>query len=217
MFSNLLILRECKFSMLVALTKEDLDPDPWIQFDRWYAEALSCNEISYPHAFTLSTLNSQGYPEGRIVLMKDRSDESITFYTNLNSNKGKSLKGYPRAGASFYWDPLGRQIRIFGSVSSVCTEEADIYYASRGRESRIGAWASSQSEMIPSRNALEKKVEFYRVKFEGKEVPRPPHWSGFKIQCESMEFWQFGEARLHDRFVYSRKGDGSWRIDRLQP
>jgi pyridoxamine 5'-phosphate oxidase len=203
--------------MLFTFSKEDLHSDPWIQFDRWYLDALSCNEISYPHAFTLSTLNAKGYPEGRIVLMKDRSDESITFYTNLDSNKGKSLKAYPRAGASFYWDPLGRQIRLYGSVSYVSKEEADTYYASRSRESRIGAWASSQSEIIDSRNALEEKVQYYKARFEGKEVTRPPHWSGFKIRCETMEFWQFGEARLHDRFVYSRKGDLSWRIDRLQP
>lgn len=202
--------------MIRSLDIKDLSPDPWSQFDLWYADAMSCNEISYPHAFTLSTLNYFGYPEGRVVLMKERGESYIVFYTNFLSNKGKSISRYPRAGASFYWDPLGRQVRLYGNVKPVEKNEADEYFHSRSRESQIGAWASSQSEEICSRAQLEGKVKFFEEKFKDSDIPRPAYWSGFKIYPISFEFWQFGEARLHNRFKYELK-NSLWIRARLQP
>ncbi len=203
--------------MTLALDIHDLDKDPWVQFNVWYQDAVACNEISYPHAFTLSTLNPEGFPEGRIVLMKEVKEDSLIFYTNFLSNKGKSISVYPRVGASFYWDPLGRQLRMYGVVKAVSDFEADEYFNSRSRESKIGAWASSQSEYISSRAELEKKVVFYAEKFKNTEIPRPPYWSGFQIFPEKIEFWQFGEARLHDRFQYVVRKSGAWTCERLQP
>lgn len=203
--------------MIQGFDIDQLKQDPWDQFDIWYKDALACNEISYPHAFTLSTLSADGYPEGRVVLMKEKLDSSIVFYTNFLSNKGKSLLAYPRAGASFYWDPLGRQVRMYGSVVPVEGEDADLYFASRSRNSQIGAWASSQSEEISSREDLYEKVRSYEKRFEGGEIPRPPHWSGFILCPLKIEFWQFGESRLHDRFQYALTRDGVWKVSRLQP
>jgi pyridoxamine 5'-phosphate oxidase len=203
--------------MIRHLDEEQLESNPWVQFRLWYDDALACNEISYPHAFTLSTLNPQGFPEGRIVLMKGYNENSLSFFTNCLSRKGKSLLVYPRAGINFYWDPLGRQVRMYGAVKKVSDKEADEYFYTRKRESRAGAWASSQSEEIESREVLENNLAFFRESFKEGEIPRPPQWSGYRIIPSVIEFWQFGEFRLHDRFQYSAGTDGNWSMVRLQP
>lgn len=206
-----------KTAKIFYFSESMLEACPFQQFQKWYLDALQVQEISYPHAFTLSTLNSRGYPEGRVVLLKDFSDKGLVFYTNSLSNKGRSLCVYPKAGASFYWDPLGRQVRILGAVEKVSDEEADAYYETRSVESRIGAWASDQSFPISNREELLQKIESLRLRFEREELRRPPHWTGYRIKPIEFEYWLFGNDRIHDRFVYSRSTLGGWTINRLQP
>ncbi len=151
-----------------------------------------------------------------MVLLKGLEDEGFVFYTNLRSRKGRSLRDRPRAALVFHWKPLGRQVRLRGDVEPVSEEEADAYFASRPRGSQIAAWASEQSSPVESREALERRFEETARSYEGEEVPRPPFWSGFRINPETVEFWQERDHRLHDRFVY-RKTRRGWTIFRLQP
>ena len=200
-----------------ALTLADLAPDPLEEFACWFAAAEADPGIVFAEAVCLSTLGPEATPEGRMVLLKHFDARGFVFYTNLDSAKGRALAAHPRAGMTFYWQPLGRQVRIRGPVEPVSVGEADAYFASRPRESRIGAWASDQSRELESRAALVARVGELEARFAGGDVPRPRNWSGFRIVPEAIEFWQEGRARLHDRFVYERDGVGGWTRRRLYP
>ncbi len=199
------------------LRRGGLAPDPVVQFARWFADAEADPRIVFAEAACLSTLGPGDTPEGRMVLLKRFDARGFAFYTNLESAKSRSLGRHPRAGLSFYWQPLGRQVRLRGPVEPVSAAEADAYFASRPRRSRIGAWASDQSRELESRAALEDRVKALEARFAGGEVPRPPHWSGFRVVPDAFEFWQEGEARLHDRFLYERDGPEGWSRRRLYP
>ncbi len=200
-----------------SLRRGDLSPDPVEQFARWFAEAEADPRIVFAEAVCLSTLGPGGTPEGRMVLLKHFDARGFVFYTNLESAKSRSLAERPRAGMTFYWQPPGRQVRVRGPVEPVSAAEADAYFATRPRQSRIGAWASDQSRELESRAALEDRVRALETRFADGEVSRPPRWSGFRIVPDAIEFWQEGEARLHDRFLYERDGAGGWERRRLYP
>ena len=199
------------------LAHGDLSPDPIHQFARWFNEAEADPRIVFAEAVCLSTLGPDDTPEARMVLMKDFDDRGFVFYTNLESAKALSLAAHPRAGMTFYWQPLARQVRIRGPVEPVSRDEADAYFASRPRGSRIGAWASDQSRELDSRAALEDRVAALEQQYAGRDIPRPPHWSGFRIVPEAIEFWQEGASRLHDRFLYVHARAGGWERRRLYP
>ncbi len=201
---------------LEALTQEALADDPVEQFDRWFRHAREASGRRLPEACCLSTVDDDGYPEGRVVLLKAHDARGFVFYTNLHSRKGRSLAARPRAALTFWWESLGRQVRVQGDVEPVSAEEADTYFASREPGSRVGAWASLQSEVLESRAALEARVREVEARHAGGEVPRPPHWSGLRVVPRRVEFWQEGEHRLHDRFLYRRE-DGRWVVERLYP
>lgn len=191
--------------------------EPFALFDAWFEEAKA-SEPNDPNGMALSTVDADGLPNVRMVLLNGRSPEGFVFYTNTQSQKGEELAGQPRAAALFHWKSLRRQVRIRGPVSRVSDAEADAYFQSRPRDSRIGAWASQQSRPLESRFALEKAVASYALKFGVGEVPRPPHWTGFRIAPVYFEFWRDGAFRLHDRIVFRRATPGeAWTKTRLYP
>lgn len=204
-----------------ALSAAELSDDPVEQFGRWFADAQADPGVVLPEAACLSTLGPNRTPEGRMVLVRRFDSHGFVFYTNLESNKARALDQHARAGLTFHWQPpsgQGRQFRVRGPVSPVSSEEADAYYAGRPRGSRIGAWASPQSRPIESRRVLEAAVAAREQEFGDGAVPRPPHWSGFRIQPEAVELWQEGPCRLHDRFAYERPAGGAgWVRRRLSP
>lgn len=197
---------------------EDLNPDPIKQFGEWYGEVKARFSGEFPNWLVLSTVNPDGYPEGRVVLMKGFDERGIVFYTNTTSKKGRALEQVPRAAMTFYWGALQRQVRIVGDISKVSNEEADEYFASRPRGSQLGAWASTQSAELGSREELERRVAEYDEKYRGVEVPRPDFWTGFRLRPNRFEFWELRLSRLHDRFEYLRdETHSSWNIRRLYP
>lgn len=204
-----------------ALSADDLLPDPVEQFRRWFDQAVEDPGVALAEAACLSTLGPDRTPEGRMVLMKGCDARGFVFYTNLGSKKASALRRHARAGLTFHWQPpagRGRQVRLRGPVEPVSAAEADAYFASRPRGSRIGAWASEQSREIKSRRALEAQVRECERRFAEGPVPRPSHWSGFRIVPDAVEFWQEGPFRLHDRFVYERgSGSDGWARRRLSP
>lgn len=169
-----------------------------------------------PNAMTVATSTPDGRPSARVVLLKGFNESGFVFYTNFEGRKGGELLANPFAALCFFWPPLETQIRIEGAVEAVSDEEADAYFASRGRDSKIGAWASSQSRVMESAGDLAANFEEFRKKFEGQEVPRPEHWSGFRVIPQVMEFWYAGKSRLHDRKRYSRVNEG-WLLETLYP
>lgn len=199
-----------------SLNESDVSPNPFIQFDAWMREAISA-ELPEPHAMVLSTVNAHGFPGSRVVLLRDYgSDRGFVFYTNYNSRKGRELLGNPHASLLFFWPTLERQIRIEGNVLPVSEAESDAYFASRPRGNQLGAWASEQSESVPNRTFLEEKLSEVEARFAEKEVPRPPHWGGFRLHPHNLEFWQGRRSRLHDRIHY-QLNQHSWLIERLSP
>lgn len=194
---------------------EDLDPDPSLQFDKWYKDALE-NEEKFPNAMTLSTVSADGKPSSRIVLLKGYDDSGLRFYTNSNSRKGVEIEGNPNGSLCFWWASLERQVRMEGRITLLSREETDNYFESRPDESKIGAWISDQSKVVESREVLEKKFSKFKKKYEGKKIPRPDFWKGYKLAPQVYEFWQGRDNRLHDRFRYSFKNTG-WQIERLYP
>ena len=189
--------------------------DPLELFSAWLEEARE-SEPNDPNAMVLATVGADGMPSARMVLLKDFDAAGFAFYTNLESRKGEQLQACPRAALLFHWKSLRRQVRIEGAVSAVSDAEADDYFASRPRQSQIGAWASDQSRPLEGRFKLEKRVAKFAAKFAVGAVPRPPHWSGFRIAPARIEFWQDGMFRLHDRLVYHRS-TGGWTTERLFP
>ena len=184
-------------------------------FVEWLADAKG-TEPNDANAMALATVDADGQPDARMVLLKDVDARGFTFYSNRESAKGLALAAHPRAGLLFHWKTLRRQVRVRGAVEPVSAAEADAYFASRARESRIGAWASEQSRPLDSREALELAVARETARFEGQEVPRPERWTGWRVIPESVEFWRDRPFRLHDRLRFDRDGEG-WRRSRLQP
>lgn len=198
-----------------ALTKENVKANPIEQFQKWYEEAVAA-EIPEVEAMALATATKEGAPSARIVLLKSFDQDGFVFYTNYESRKAKELTDNSLAGLLFYWMPVKRQVRIEGTVEKVSAEESENYFHSRPFGSKLGAWASNQSEVIPSREELEKRFEEFGWKF-GDNIPRPPHWGGYRIRPKVIEFWQGRENRLHDRLRYRLQSDGTWIVERLGP
>ena len=190
--------------------------DPYVLFQDWLDEAKAAPEVSEPTAMTLATASADGMPSSRIVLLKGFDTRGFVFYTNLARQKARELTENPRAALCFYWMPLDKQVRIAGDITPVSEEEADAYFASRPRESRIGAWASKQSQPLEGRAALERRIVKYGAKFGIGPIPRPEFWSGFRLNPRRIEFWLKQPFRLHDRVRYTRTGE-DWDIQRLFP
>ncbi len=199
--------------------RSDRPADPLEVFAAWLAEAEK-SELNDPNAMALSTVGSDGMPSCRMVLLKGYDEAGFVFYTNYESRKGRQLLGTPKAALLFHWKSLRRQVRIEGEVAPVSDAEADEYFASRHKQSQIGAWASQQSRPLEGRFELEKRVALYAARYAVTQVPRPPHWSGFRLTPRLIEFWQDGAFRLHDRLVYTRQDAGAaenWTTERLYP
>jgi pyridoxamine 5'-phosphate oxidase len=194
---------------------DSTDTDPYARFALWLADATK-SEPNDPNALCLATATLDGRPSARMVLLKDVDPRGFVFYTNLESRKGGELAANPEAALCFHWKTLQRSVRVEGAVEPVSATEADAYYASRARGSRIGAWASRQSRPLEGRFALEKAVAEYTMKFGIGEIPRPEFWSGFRVLPRRIEFWRDMPFRLHDRLVFHREGEG-WRTEALYP
>ena len=191
------------------------NPLEW--FRQWFDEAVLNSTMSNPNAMTLATVSAAGLPAARIVLLKDLDERGAVFYTNRLSRKGGELRDNPHAALVFYWDALGRQVRIEGEASPVSDAESDAYFATRPRESQISAWASPQSQPAENRAALEAAAMDYERRFAGQPIPRPPHWGGYRVSLNVIEFWQAHPFRLHDRMMYTRMPRGQWTAQRLSP
>jgi pyridoxamine 5'-phosphate oxidase len=211
--SNLASIR--KDYMLRSLSEEDVNKNPINQFADWWDEAIDSN-IEEANAMTLATVNEQGYPSARIVLLKDFNEYGFVFFTNYESRKGKALLNNPKASVVFFWKELERQVRIEGVVEKISEEESTAYFTSRPIESKIGAWASPQSKAIESRTFLEERFKHYEQQFSNHDIPKPPHWGGYIVKPSRIEFWQGRPGRLHDRIEYDKNNEG-WTIERLAP
>jgi pyridoxamine 5'-phosphate oxidase len=199
----------------VALDASDLDPDPLRQFAQWLSHALESGLI-LPNTMTLATATRDGRPSARMVLLKGIDKGGFVFYTNYASRKGRELAENPRAALVFYWPELERQVRVTGLVAAVARSESEQYFRTRPFGSRLGAWASHQSEIISSRAELDERLRVLTLRHEDEVVPLPPFWGGYRLTPEEVEFWQARENRLHDRLRY-RKSDPGWLIERLSP
>jgi pyridoxamine 5'-phosphate oxidase len=199
-----------------GLREADADPDAIEQFRKWFDEVLAAN-LHEPNAMTLATATPDARPSARVVLLKGYGERGFVFYTNHEGRKAQELEENPRCALVFYWGELERQVRVEGRASRVPEEESDAYYASRPRGSRLGAWVSEQSRPVERRDLLEERLRKLEAEYEGREIPRPPFWGGYRVEPEEIEFWQGRENRLHDRLLYHRSKDGGWRIERLQP
>lgn len=184
-------------------------------FEAWFAQARACPTIVDATAMTLATATREGRPSARIVLLKDHA-AGFVFYTNCTSRKAGELIDNPYAALTFHWAPLQQQVRIEGPITPVSAGEADAYFASRDRLRQAGAWASLQSQPVPDRHTLEQRVQAVLIQYEGQDIPRPPHWSGYRLHPETMEFWHQREGRLHERDYFRREGEG-WRHSLLYP
>jgi pyridoxamine 5'-phosphate oxidase len=200
--------------MRAGLVEKDAAADPFTQFDRWFHDALQA-ELPLPNAMTLATASAAGRPSARAVLLKGVDASGFVFYTNYASRKARELAANPHAALVFVWTQLERQVRIEGAIEKVSAEESDAYFDSRPLGSRLGAWASPQSMVLPGRLALATKVAAIVLRY-GKHPPRPPHWGGYRVLPEAIEFWQGRRSRLHDRLLYTKQA-GGWKIERLAP
>jgi pyridoxamine 5'-phosphate oxidase len=198
-----------------GLDIDDVDRDPVVQWQRWHADAFEAG-VAEPNAMTLGTVAADGTPDARIVLVRGADESGFAFFTNYESVKSRQLKAFAAASAVFSWLDLHRQVRVRGRVERLDAASSDEYFASRPRDSQIGAWASPQSEVIADRAELERLIAAVEERFAGSDVPRPPHWGGWLLRPEVFEFWQGRPNRLHDRIRYRRTG-GAWQIARLAP
>ena len=198
-----------------GLRESDAEEDPVEQFRRWFDEALAA-DLHEPNAMTLATATPDGRPSARVVLLKGFDERGFVFYTNYEGRKARELEVNPYCALVFYWGELERQVRVEGRVSRVPDGESDAYFEGRPRGSQLGAWVSEQSRPVRDRGPLEDRLRELVAEYEGREVPRPPFWGGYRVEPETIEFWQGRENRLHDRLIY-RRSDGLWRRERLQP
>lgn len=205
-----------EYSAADALDEATVDRDPLQLFQRWLNEAIAAG-IPLAEASTLATATPDGRPSGRVVLLKQADEQGFVFYTNYKSLKARELDANPQAALVFYWPQLERQVRVDGRVEQTSAAESDEYFKTRPRESQIGALASPQSEVVASREVLEKRVDELEKLYEGREIERPAHWGGYRLRADRIEFWKGRPGRLHDRLLYERHADGSWAISRLAP
>jgi pyridoxamine 5'-phosphate oxidase len=201
---------------LGGLSRKDLLPDPIQQFQKWMEEAIKA-EAMEPTAVTLATVDKKGQPSARVVLLKGLDARGFVFFTNYQSDKARDLAANARAALNIHWRELERQVAVCGSASKVSRQESETYFKSRPLGSRLAAWASDQSRVIPNRQFLANKLAKVKERFCDSEVPTPRHWGGYVVKPETIEFWQGGESRLHDRFRYTRQSGGRWVIERLSP
>ena len=193
----------------------DLDPDPIVQFDRWFQDATRAQMVD-ANAMNIATVGADGQPSSRTVLLKFYDASGFVFYTNLGSRKAREIEANPKVALLFFWPDLHRQVKIRGSAARTTAAESLAYFMRRPRDSQLGAWVSNQSQAISSRAVLEQKSAEMKQKFSAGEVPLPSFWGGYRVKPAAIEFWQGQESRLHDRFVYTRH-DGGWKIERLAP
>jgi pyridoxamine 5'-phosphate oxidase len=203
-------------AMEQGLSREDLDPDPFRQFQQWFEDAIATG-LPEPNGMSLATVDEDGQPWLRTVLLKLYDEEGFIFFTNYESRKARQIAFNPRVSLLFPWVALARQVKINGRAAKIPTAESLRYFATRPRGSQIGAWASPQSQVITSRSLLEAKVDEIKRKFAHGEIPLPDYWGGYRVVPDRIELWQGRDSRLHDRFAYTRGADGTWRIDRLAP
>jgi pyridoxamine 5'-phosphate oxidase len=199
-----------------GLKESDAASGPIEQFRNWFDEALAA-DLHEPNAMTLATATPDGRPSARVVLLKGLDERGFVFYTSYEGRKGGELETNPYCALVFYWGELERQVRVEGRASRVSEDASDEYFGSRPRGSQLGAWASEQSRPVEGRGALEERLRGLEAEYEGREVPRPPFWGGYRVEPEVVEFWQGRENRLHDRLVYRRSDNGEWGRERLQP
>jgi pyridoxamine 5'-phosphate oxidase len=199
-----------------GLREEDVDANPVVQFRKWFEEARA-QEIIEPNAMILATVDASGQPSTRVVLLKGVEERGFSFFTNYASRKGHELAANPRASLTFPWLALERQVCITGSVSQLSRSEAEAYFKTRPRGSRLGAWASTQSQVIPGRAFLETRLAQLESRYPGDDIPLPPTWGGYVLTPHEIEFWQGRPNRLHDRLRYQRQANGTWKIERLAP
>ena len=201
---------------LAGLDRGELAAAPLAQFEAWFQQARAA-ALPEPNAMTLGTVDAAGRPATRIVLLKAVDTRGFSFFTNYESRKGRELAANPRAALTLFWAELERQVHVRGSVSKLSRDESAAYFKQRPRGSRLGAWASEQSQVIASRAVLEEKLQQLEKKFPDENIPVPPHWGGYVLAPEELEFWQGRPNRLHDRFRYAKQSDGMWLIERLSP
>jgi len=213
--STLRALLTLRKGVFTGLNEGSVGTDPFRLFDEWYREAREAG-LYLPEAMTLATADADGAPSARLVLLKRHDARGFVFFTNYESRKAAELDANPRAALAIHWPILQRQVRIEGTVERITADESYDYFRTRPRGSRIGAWASPQSRVISERSELEARVAEYDAKYPGEEIPLPPYWGGFRVRPETIEFWQGRANRLHDRFRFTRDGDG-WAVDRLAP
>lgn len=201
---------------LGALSEADVDPDPIQQFQRWLREAINA-QLPEPNAMTLATADRTGRPYARVVLLKDCDAEGFVFFTNYRSDKGRQLAENPHAALVFLWLELERQVRVEGTVGKIPSAESEAYFHSRPRESRLGALASRQSQVIANRQMLDERYQRLAAQYPDDNIPMPNQWGGYRVRPEMLEFWQGRHGRMHDRLRYRRQTDGSWWLERLEP
>jgi pyridoxamine 5'-phosphate oxidase len=201
---------------LQTLSEADVATDPIVQFGRWWDDAVK-SEIVEVNAMTLATADKNGMPAARIVLLKEYDAKGFVFFTNYNSRKGEELMQNPNACLVFFWKELERQVRITGTAKKISMEESIAYFNKRPDGSKIGAWASPQSLAVAGKAWLKETFDYYRERFKHGEIPKPPHWGGYRVKPFKIEFWQGRPSRMHDRIQYTLQADGSWTIERLAP
>lgn len=199
-----------------GLSETQVHSNPFAQFKTWFDQAIAA-QLPEPNAMTIATATPDGKPSARMVLLKDYDERGFVFYTNYDSQKGQQLVANPWGAIVFWWAQLERQVRIEGRVEKISADESDAYFYSRPKGSQLGAWVSHQSQVVDCREVLERRLEQLNEEYENKDVPRPPHWGGFRVIPQEIEFWQGRPNRLHDRLLYRFLDDGSWTIQRLSP